>query len=411
MQWWPSKQRRRNGISRKIVNSLGGKYSTTMQSGTVWLCWRSWRLKSNIRWTLVHLRKPKICANKLDVQETDFSLTQFNRSWDYLLLTQVYAWMEFSLLIFGTWWLKYFIPQTKLTKPEILQSYKETCCRAQRSTCEVKFQPSTSISIWLMLITFQQTCNLLVPVLWNMSLKTMKPWLRWKSKAGVLQWDTSQEPTELLWIGCLIRLTQILKFRSGTSTPNITSQTFWPKAISHVTNGTIFLHLFNISHFSSTCCAKDSSLISCTKMMAKRMQEQKEEERMVAKSKPTAMNMSSTVSASSSSAKDPIASKSPGILRVSGKPDARERRNAKPDAASSSQGSLKDAYLGGLMDRVARKPAATDKNQESWEWMPVKHSFHTFHLILRENQRFFTKIVRLLLNVCETQQFNTCFLI
>ena len=73
------------------------------------------------------------------------------------------------------------------------------------------------------------------------------------------------------------------------------------------------LHLFNISHFSSTCCAKNSSLLSCPKTMAKRMQEQQEEERIVAKSKPTAMNLSS--------------SKCPGILRVSGKPDARERRN------------------------------------------------------------------------------------
>ena len=45
---------------------------------------------------------------------------------------------------------------------------------------------------------------------------------------------------------------------------------------------------------------------------------------------------------------------SPGILlRVSGKLDARARRNSKPDAASSSQGRLKEAYLGGLMDRVA----------------------------------------------------------
>ena len=37
------------------------------------------------------------------------------------------------------------------------------------------------------------------------------------------------------------------------------------------------LHLFNISHFSSTCCAENSSLISCPKKMAKRVQEQKEE--------------------------------------------------------------------------------------------------------------------------------------
>ena len=35
------------------------------------------------------------------------------------------------------------------------------------------------------------------------------------------------------------------------------------------------LHLFNISHFSSTCCAENSSLISCSNTMAKRMQEQK----------------------------------------------------------------------------------------------------------------------------------------
>ena len=34
-----------------------------------------------------------------------------------------------------------------------------------------------------------------------------------------------------------------------------------------------FLHLFNISHFSSTCCAKNSSTTSRPKTMAKRMQE------------------------------------------------------------------------------------------------------------------------------------------
>ena len=98
--------------------------------------------------------------------------------------------------------------------------------------------------------------------------------------------------------------------------------------------------------------------------MAKRMEERKEVERSVAKSKPMAMNLSSTVSASFSS--DPIASKSPGILTASEKPDVKERRNSKPDVASSSQGSLQDVYFGGLM--VAGKPAATDKSQKSWEF-------------------------------------------
>ena len=96
------------------------------------------------------------------------------------------------------------------------------------------------------------------------------------------------------------------------------------------------LHLFNISHFSSTCCAKNSSLISCPKTMAKRMQEQKGGEKIVAKSKSTAMNLSSHVLASSSSAKSPIASKSPGILIATGTPESRTRRNSKSDAASSS---------------------------------------------------------------------------
>ena len=52
---------------------------------------------------------------------------------------------------------------------------------------------------------------------------------------------------------------------------------------------TNLLHLFNISHFSSLCCAQNFSLTSCPKTTAKRMQEQKEEDRIVAKSKPTAI--------------------------------------------------------------------------------------------------------------------------
>ena len=87
------------------------------------------------------------------------------------------------------------------------------------------------------------------------------------------------------------------------------------------------LHVFNISHFSSTCCAKNSSLISCSKTLAKRMQEQEGEERSVARSRSTAMNLSCHVPTSSSSEKSPIASKSPGILIASGKPESRRRRN------------------------------------------------------------------------------------
>ena len=72
------------------------------------------------------------------------------------------------------------------------------------------------------------------------------------------------------------------------------------------------LQLFNIRHFSSTCCAPKSSLISCPTTMAKSVQELKGEERIVAKSKSAAMNLSSHVPASSSTAKIQIASEKPG---------------------------------------------------------------------------------------------------
>ena len=125
-------------------------------------------------------------------------------------------------------------------------------------------------------------------------------------------------PTELLWIGCLIELIWIPKSKSNTSTPKTNSQTCWLKGISHVMSGTIFF-ICSISAISApTCCAENSSLITCRKTMAKGMQEQKREDISVAKSKSTAMNLSSHVPTSSSSAKSPIASESPGMPIASG---------------------------------------------------------------------------------------------
>ena len=93
--------------------------------------------------------------------------------------------------------------------------------------------------------------------------------------------------------------------------------------------------------------------------MAKRMQEQKGEESIVAKPKSTAMNSSSHVPTTSSSAKDPIASKGPGILTAAVKPENRMRGNSKSDAASSSQVRLQDAYLGGSMDTATERLVPT----------------------------------------------------
>ena len=105
------------------------------------------------------------------------------------------------------------------------------------------------------------------------------------------------------------------------------------------------LYLFNISHFSSLCCAQNFSLTSCTKTRARRI--------------------AFSVSTSSSIVNSPIASKSPGILKAprrtdwssTGKPDAKDRNL---DAASSSQGWQKDAFL----DLCTEKLVAAEEDQE-----------------------------------------------
>ena len=64
-----------------------GKYCYAMQIGTVsglWLCGRSWRFKIYIRWNIVRFWKSYICSNKLDVQETNLSFTQFDRIRNHL---------------------------------------------------------------------------------------------------------------------------------------------------------------------------------------------------------------------------------------------------------------------------------------------------------------------------------------
>ena len=65
------------------------------------------------------------------------------------------------------------------------------------------------------------------------------------------------------------------------------------------------------------------------------------------------------VPTSASSTESLIASKSPGILIATEKPESKMRRNSISDAASSSQARLQDAYFGGVMDTATGKTVAT----------------------------------------------------
>ena len=70
------------------------------------------------------------------------------------------------------------------------------------------------------------------------------------------------------------------------------------------------------------------------------------------------MNLPSSTATSAASASSPVASKSLGMPIASGKPDSKMRINQNSfDAASTSQVRLKDAYLGGLMEKQRRNPS------------------------------------------------------
>ena len=160
-----------------------------------------------------------------------------------------------------------------------------------------------------------------------------------------------QEPIELLWIGCLTEsfLDPKIQIRYIDTKHQIADILTEGNFTRDEWNN--LLRLLNISHFSSTCCTKNFSLTSCS-TMAKRIQDQKEKEGVVSKSRPAVMNISSFIATSSSTASSPIASKSSWMPIASGRPDSRVGVNPNSfDTASTSQVGLKDAYLDGLMEK------------------------------------------------------------
>ena len=124
------------------------------------------------------------------------------------------------------------------------------------------------------------------------------------------------------------------------------------------------LHLFNISHFSSLCCAKNFRLVSSTKRMAKRMQEHKKRkldcgEIQANGDEPGRFSLYKCFICE--------ASRSPGILKapsrkigLSGRLGVSASQNSNPDAASSSQGWQRDA----LLDISTGRLVASDKDQK-----------------------------------------------
>ena len=114
-----------------------GNTSTTMQVGIVsglWLCWRSCRLKIDLKVNFAHIWKSYVCSQKLDVYEANFCFTQFDGIWDYLSWCRsTHGWNSRSWSLgFGFWSVAFFLqPTSKIQrecagKPAAWQTIKKT---------------------------------------------------------------------------------------------------------------------------------------------------------------------------------------------------------------------------------------------------------------------------------------------
>ena len=230
---------------------------------------------------------------------------------------------------------------------------------------------STPTSFQQTLITFHQIQRILVPVLCCIPLRTMRQQSKWTLKADC--------PT-MRHVSRTHRVTLVRLFDRINLDPKIQIRHIDTKhQLADMLTGGNFtrdewnnlLHLLNISHFSSICCTMNFSLISCS-TVAKRTQDQKEEERVVSKSRPAAMNLSSLLRQVPPPYSSPIASKIPGMPIASEKTRQQDefkfiRRSV--DFSIATEGCIPWRVNG----KAAVKPVASRRRRfrrlrQSWGW-------------------------------------------
>ena len=141
-------------------------------------------------------------------------------------------------------------------------------------------------------------------------------------------------------------------------------------------SGTIFF-VCSITAISAPLVAPRISAWYAAPTMTKRIQNQKEEERVVSKSRPAGMNISYFITISTSTASSPTASKSPGMPIALVKPNS--KMSIEPssfDATSTSQVRLKDAYLGGLMENQRWDPSHQEEENSEDSHNPAAETWY-----------------------------------
>ena len=206
-----------------------------------------------------------IRTKKLDLQETDFSFSQFHRSWgNFSRCRFTHGWDPRSRSSGFSDWSISFLTEPNLQKPKMQESQGETHKRKQIPTtntnldliniCHVPSNRTHSGSnAVLFVFEDDETVN-------KMIIKGRSPTMRHVSRSHRVALD---------WLFDRINLDSKIQIRNTDIKHQfadiLTKGNFTRDERNNL------LHLLNISHFSSTCCAKNSSLIRCTKKMAKRV--------------------------------------------------------------------------------------------------------------------------------------------
>ena len=217
---------------------------------------------------------------------------------------QVYAWMGFPLSIFGVQRVKCFIShQTKQTVRESRRNLSATTQPNMRRQI-----PITNTNLDLINIdhvppngTYSGSNAVLYAFEDNEAVIKMMI----KGRSPTVRHVPRTHRVALDWLFDRINLDSKIQIRYTDTKHQLADifdqGNFTRDEWSHLN------HLFNISHFSSSCCAENSSLISCSQNDGEEDARAKKEG-SVAQSKSTAMNFSSHVPTSFPSAKSLFAS-------------------------------------------------------------------------------------------------------
>ena len=220
---------------------LCGKHSTAMQTlivSRLWFCRRPWRLKINIRRGLVFFGSHTFFASTLDVQETDFSFTQFYWKLESFFSMQVLRMDGFAAL--DLWDL-------------VMEVFDSFPSRTEGPKIELRRNPSAVASPNMHNHPNQVQRN--SNKHWSHSIKYNNFWFwcfvvclwgQWGGQQNDYQRSKSHnetcftDPQSCSGYCFLTESMWTQKFKSVTLTPNINSQTCWLKGILHVMSGTIF---------------------------------------------------------------------------------------------------------------------------------------------------------------------------